>query len=179
MKRKILLFFVCLLLILTTACSLGDTPTSSVERLLARYNNQDEDILVELDDYIVGNNLTTEQNTKYKNIYIRQFKDMKYEIKEELIDGDKAKVVVQISVYDYYNADREAQLYLSENPDEFINDGVYDESLFIDYKLQSLESTDKVVDYTIEFNLTKVNNNWEVDELTNEQLEKIHGVYAY
>ena len=31
----------------------------------------------------------------------------------------------------------------------------------------------------IDFNLTKVDNNWVVNELTNEQLEKIHGVYEY
>ena len=179
MKKKILLFSICLLLLLTTACSLGDTPTSAVERLLARYNNQDEAILVELDDYINDNNLTDDQNTKYKDVYTRQFKDMKYEIKEELIDGDTAIVTAQITVYDYYTADKEAQAYLSDNMDEFMTNGEYDEALYVDYKLKQFESTDKTVDYTIEFSLTKVNNNWEVNELTNEQLEKIHGVYAY
>lgn len=179
MKKKILLLSICLLMLLTTACSLGDTPTSAVERLLARYNNQDEEILVELDDYINDNNLTDDQNTKYREVYIRQFKDMKYEIKEELIDGDIAKVITQITVYDYYTADKESRDYLSENMDEFMNDGVYDESLYVDYKLKQFETTDKTVDYTIEFNLTKVNNEWQVNELTTEQLEKIHGVYSY
>ena len=179
MKKKILLFSICLLLLLTTACSLGDTPTSAVERLLARYNNQDEAILVELDDYINDNNLTDDQNAKYKDVYTRQFKDMKYEIKEELIDGDNATVIAQITVYDYYTADQEARAYLNANMDEFMTNGVYDESLYVDYKLKQFESTDKTVDYTIEFSLTKVNNDREVNELTNEQLEKIHGVYAY
>ena len=179
MKKKILLFSICLLLLLTTACSLGDTPTSAVERLLARYNNQDEEILVELDDYMNTNNLTDDQNNKYKEVYTKQFKDMKYEIKEELVDGDKATVTAQITVYDYYTVDNEARVYLDENMDEFMTDGVYDESLFVDYKLKQFESTDKTVDYTIDFTLTKVNNNWQVNELTTEQLEKIHGVYAY
>ena len=179
MKKKILLFSICLLLLLTTACSLGDTPTSAVERLLARYNNQDEEILVELDDYMNTNNLTDDQNNKYKEVYTKQFKDMKYEIKEELVDGDNATVTAQITVYDYYTVDNEARVYLDENMDEFMTDGVYDESLFVDYKLKQFESTDKTVDYTIDFTLTKVNNNWQVNELTTEQLEKIHGVYAY
>ena len=179
MKKKILLFSVWLLLLLTTACSLGDTPTSEVERLLARYNNQDEEIMVELNDYINDNNLTDEQNNKYKDIYTRQFKDMKYEVKEELIDGDNATVTVQITVYDYYKVGNDARVYLDDNMDEFMTNGVYDESLYVDYKLKKLESTDKTVDYTLDFSLTKVNNKWQINSLTTEQLEKIHGVYAY
>lgn len=179
MKKKMLLLSICFILLLTTACSLGDTPTSSVERLLARYNNQDEEILVELDDYINDNNLTDEQNNKYREIYVRQFKDMKYEIKEEFVDGDNATVTAQITVYDYYTADKDSRTYLNDNMDEFMTNGVYDESLYVDYKLKQFETTDKTVDYTIDFNLTKVNNNWEVNELTEEQLEKIHGVFAY
>ena len=80
--KKIKVFFVTILmLILTTACSLGSTPTSAVERLFASYNNNDEEIMVELDDYINTSNLTDEQNDKYKEIYLKQFRDLKYEIK--------------------------------------------------------------------------------------------------
>ena len=49
--KKIKVFFVTILmLILTTACSLGSTPTSAVEKLFASYNNNDEEIIVELDE---------------------------------------------------------------------------------------------------------------------------------
>ena len=179
MKKKIGLFSICLLLLITTACSLGNTPTSAVEKLLSKYNNQDEEIVVELDDYINDNNLTDEQNKKYKNIYLNQFKDMKYEIKDEKIDGDSATVTAQITVYDYYTVDKEANDYLVKNPDKFKKDDKYDEELFTNYKLEKLENTDKKVDYTIEFQLTKVDNKWQINDLTNEQLEKIHGVYEY
>jgi len=179
MKKILLIFSICLTFILTTACSLGNTPTSAVERLFARYNNQDEEIIVELEDYINNSELTDEQNEKYKNLYLRQFKDMKYEIKEEKIDGDQATVTAQITVYDYFGTDKESNEYLKTNPDEFKKDGQYDDSLFNDYKLSKLESTNKTVDYTIEFELTKVDNEWQINELNNEQLEKIHGVYQY
>lgn len=179
MKKKIGLFSICLLLLITTACSLGNTPTSAVEKLLSKYNNQDEEIVVELDDYINDNNLTDEQSKKYKNIYLKQFKDMKYEIKDEKIDGDSATVTAQITVYDYYTVDKEANDYLVKNPDKFKKDDKYDEVLFTNYKLEKLENTDKKVDYTIEFQLTKVDNKWQIKDLTNEQLEKIHGVYEY
>ena len=178
--KKIQLFFITILmLILTTACSLGSTPTSAVERLFARYNNNDEEIMVELDDYINTSNLTKEQNKKYKEIYLKQFRDLKYEIKEEVIDGDTATVTTQITVYDYFKAENDANNYLTTNSDEFMTEGVYDESKFTDYKLKELEKVNDTVDYTIDFTLTKVDNEWVVNELTNEQLEKIHGVYEY
>ncbi len=179
MRKKILLSIICFIMLFTTACSLGNTPTSAVERLLSKYNTNDEEILVELDDYINESDLTEEQSKKYKDVYLKQFKDMKYEIKEEKIDGDTATVTAQITVYDYYNAEKDANNYLSENPDKFKTDGVYDKSLFTDYKLGKLENVTNTVDYTIDFTLTKVDNKWEVNDLNNEQLEKIHGVYEY
>lgn len=178
MKKKFLLLVICILL-LTTACSLGNTPTSAVERLMSKYNTNDEEILVELDDYVNESNLTDEQSSKYKDVYLKQFKDMKYEIKEEKIDGDTATVTTQITVYDYYNAEQKANDYLTNNPDKFMTDDVYDESLFTDYKLEQLDKVNDTVDYTIDFTLTKVDNEWVVNDLTTEQLEKIHGVYEY
>lgn len=178
--KKIKVFFVTMLmLILTTACSLGSTPSSAIERLFASYNNNDEEIMVELDDYINTSNLTDEQNDKYKEIYLKQFRDLKYEIKEEVVDGDTATVTTQITVYDYYKTENDANNYLTTNSDEFMTDGVYDESKFTDYKLKELDKVNETVDYTIDFTLTKVDNEWVVNELTNEQLEKIHGVYEY
>ena len=179
MKKLKVFFVTILMLILTTACTLGSTPTSAVERLFASYNNNDEEILVELDDYINTSNLTDEQNDKYKEIYLKQFRDLKYEIKEEVIDGDTATVTTQITVYDYYKAENDANDYLTTNSDEFMTDGEYDEGLFTDYKLEQLDKVNTTVDYTIDFTLTKVDNEWVVNELTNEQLEKIHGVYEY
>jgi len=179
MKKLKVFFVTILMLILTTACTLGSTPTSAVERLFASYNNNDEEILVELDDYINTSNLTDEQNDKYKEIYLKQFRDLKYEIKEEVIDGDTATVTTQITVYDYFKAENDANDYLTTNSDEFMTDGEYDEGLFTDYKLEQLDKVNTTVDYTIDFTLTKVDNEWVVNELTNEQLEKIHGVYEY
>ena len=178
--KKIKVFFVTMLmLILTTACTLGSTPTNSVEKLFASYNNNDEEIMVELDDYVNTSNLTDEQNNKYKEVYLKQFRDLKYEIKEEVIDGDTATVTAQITVYDYFKAENDANDYLATNSDEFMTDGEYDESKFTDYKLSELDKVNDTVDYTIDFTLSKVDNEWIVNELTNEQLEKIHGVYEY
>ena len=180
MKNKIKLIAICfLLLVVSTACSLGNTPTSAVEKLLAKYNNAAEEIIVELDDYVNSSNLTDKQNEKYKEVYLKQFRDMKYEVKDEKIDGDVATVTVQITVYDYYKVEKDANDYLTNNGEEFKKDGEYDEGLFTDYKLGKLENVKDTVDYTIDFTLSRVENEWVVNELTNEQLQKIHGVYEY
>ena len=179
MKKKIALFMIVFMLLITTGCALGNTPTSAVERVLSKYNTNDEDIVLELDDYVNNSNLTKTQSDKYKEVYLKQFKDMKYEIKDEKIEGDTAIVTVQITVYDYYKAENQANDYLTNNPNEFKQEDVYDESLFMDYKLKKLSEVKDTVDYTLDFTLTKVENRWEVNDLTNDQLEKIHGVYAY
>ena len=177
--KKIPFILLSILFLLFTACSMYNTPTSSVEELLSKYKTNDEEILVELDDYVNDSDLTNEQSKKYKDVYLKQFNDMKYIVKDEKIDGDTATVTVQITVYDYYSAEKEANEYLNSNPDEFKTNGEYDKSLFTDYKLKKYSEINETVDYTIEFTLTKIDNTWEVNDLSHEQLEKIHGVYAY
>jgi hypothetical protein len=46
-------------------------------------------------------------------------------------------------------------------------------------RIEQLNKSSDRVTYTIEFNLTKVDNNWTIDNLTDEDLEKIHGTYAH
>ncbi len=47
---------------------------------------------------------------------------MSYKIKGERIDGDKATVTVEITVYDYYKTNnKEAGEYFSSNSKEFID----------------------------------------------------------
>lgn len=156
-----------------------NTPTSKVEALLNKYNSNDEAIVTELRDYLDGNDLNDEMKEKYEKVYLKQFSDLKYEIKEEEIDGDTAEVTAQISVYDFYKSENNSNTYLSENRDEFYKDDVYDKDAFELFKLDALEKTKDRVDYTIEFTLTKVDGEWQIDNLTDEQLQKIHGIYAY
>lgn len=179
MKKKILLIITGILLF-TSGCMSSNTPTSKVEALFSKYNNNDEVIVTELRDYLDGNDLDEERQEKYESIYLKQFSDLKYEIKEEEIDGDTAEVTAQISVYDFYKSETDANAYLTENRDEFYDEeGIYDKDAFEAYKLKQLKSTTDRIDYTIEFTLTKVDGEWQIDNLTDEQLQKIHGVYAY
>ena len=86
-----------------------------------------------------------------------------------------------ITVYDLYKAQRDATEYLNEHRDEFNDEeGNYDSSKFMDYRLEQMQKTTDTVEYTITFNLTKDDDdNWQITELSQEDLEKIHGIYNY
>ena len=47
------------------------------------------------------------------------------------------------------------------------------------YRLNKLLSTTNTVEYTMEINLTKVDGNWEVQALSQDDLNKLHGVFEY
>ena len=60
-----------------------------------------------------------------------------------------------------------------------MTDDVYDESLFINYRLDRLEEAKEKVKYTIDLTLTKVDEEWVLDDLTNDAEAKLNGVYNY
>ena len=155
---------------------------------------------------------------------LNQYKNMEYEIKDEIIEDDNAVVEVEITVYDYASALKNSNTYLNEHLDEFkkdskqtinevenaaegVKEGIkdaaegaknaadtvkdkvneakdnlttttdYDESKYMDYKLSEMEKVTDKVKYTIEFTLTKTNGEWQLDALSNSDIEKLHGIY--
>lgn len=178
MKRKILLISLFLVLLIT-GCSIGNTPKSKVETLLMKYKDNNDTILTELDNYLDTLEIEENSHNDYKKVYTKQYTDMTYEIKDELIDGDNASVTVQIEVYDYYKIENEATKYVNDNPDNFKVNNIYDAKKVLEYKLDKLNKAKDRVNYTLIFNLTKVDNEWTIDKLSEEDLEKIHGIYAH
>lgn len=182
--KKYLLFFISICLAVVTGCTWGNldnTPTKRVEKVLNDYKTKDEKVLTQLDNVInADTTMTTEQKSKYKDLLIKQYTNMMYEIKDEVIDGDSAVVTVQIDVTDYYKAIAEADTYLTTNASQFKNaQGVFDNSLFMDYKLNKIENATESVTYTIDFNVEKVDGQWQVENISDIDREKIHGLYAY
>ena len=71
------------------------------------------------------------QKSTYSDIMKKQYKDMTYKIKDEVIDGDTATVTAEIEVYDYYKINKDAENYYNSNPDEFksvTGNGVVDDA---------------------------------------------------
>ena len=85
-----------------------------------------------------------------------------------------------ITVYDYYKENMLASDYYHDNMSEFVNDkGDLDLSKYLQYRLNKLLTTDNDVSYTIDFKLNKVDDKWEMEPISVDTLEKIHGTYEY
>ena len=122
--KKILLCFSCIIaIVLLSGCSMDNTPTKKVENFLDNYENQDETVLTQLKEMVDSDTLMDEtQKTTYSDIMKKQYKDLTYDIKDEVIDGDTATVTAEIEVYDYYKINQDAQTYYNNNPNEFKDD---------------------------------------------------------
>ena len=128
MKRIILCISCIMAILFLSGCSMDNTPTKKVENFLDNYKNQDETVITQLDEMVTSDGLMNDnQRTTYTDIMKRQYEDLTYEIKDEVIDGDTATVTVEIEVYDYYKINQEANQYYTEHPDEFTTNNNNDE----------------------------------------------------
>lgn len=178
--KKIILFLGTLLFVV--GCdNLMNTPTKKVEEFLNKYQTMSNEVMEQL-NYTLDENytLTETQKEKYKNIMKKQYKDLIYTIKEETTDGDTSMVKVEIEVYDYKKALEKADDYLITNQDNFINEeGSVNNEMFMDYKISEIENQTERVKYTLELTLTKQEDIWEMNEITEIDRQKIHGIYSY
>lgn len=156
------------------------TAKGAVEDFLDQYKNLSANVLSDMDKVIDDENLTDKQKDLYRDVLKRQYQDLKYKIENETYDGDNAKVEAKITVYDLYKVQKEANDYLTKNEDKFKENNTFSNALFMDYKLDKMKKANETIEYTINFNLTKDDKgNYKVVDLTDEDLEKIHGVYNY
>ena len=169
-----------------TGCSMTNvammnTPAKKVEMFLSNYQTLDEEVLTQLDEVVEKEDTFNEnQKETYRNIMKKHYQDLTYEIKDEVINGDTATVTAEIEVTDYSKIMTDADTYRDENESEFMNEeGLFDDTLFTSYRLEQLEKADDTVKYTIDFTLTKVEDDWILDNLTDEQSDKLHGLYSY
>jgi hypothetical protein len=183
--KKIGAFLLSILLVTGCSCSntklTEDTPTKEVETYFSNYQTLSSDVLTQLDE-VVNNedDMTDEQKEEYKEIMKNHYKNLTYEIKDEVIDGDTATVTVEIEVTDYSKIMTDADVYLEEHADEFNNEeGIYDATLFTKYRLEKLKEASEKVKYTLDITLTKIEDDWVIDTLSDTDESKIQGMYIY
>ncbi len=177
--RKI--FILLILLFSFCGCTdMSNTPIKKVEDLLTKYQTLDDSVISELDYSIEENNFTEEQKNRYREIIRNQYKNLIYEMKDETIDGNTASVNVEIQVFDYSKISSVATEFFKLNQDYFLDeDGIVDNSKYVDYKLKLMEDTHNKTKYTITFYLTKKKDIWVINEIDEITKQKIHGIYSY
>ena len=177
--KKIIIFVITFSFLIGCE-SLNNSPTRKVEEFLNRYQLLDDKLLSELDYSIESNELNEEEKNIYRDIMKRQYRDLTYIIKNEEIDGDNASVKVEIEVYDFNKSIIEASDYFITNQEEFLDEsGVVSKTKYIDYKLSLMKENNERIKYTLDFTLTKKNDKWIMDDISDIDREKIHGIYSY
>ena len=200
MKNKVKIIFVGMLLLLVAGCGNNMiTPTNKVEEFLGKYQSMDEDVLVQLDQVIAKDDtMNDDQKDKYKALMEKQYQNLSYKIENEDLEGDSATVDVEIEVLDYATTVSKAQEYYNDHKDEIEekykekkedNDNVVEDAVddtlqaaeesaaYINYKLEELETANDTVTYTITFYLTKEDGSWVLQDISDLDRKKLHGLY--
>lgn len=174
--KKVLYVLIGIALLTGCSCTanMENTPTKKVEAFLNKYQTNDDDVVSDLDQVLTNDTtLTSEERESYRDFMKNHYQNLKYEIKNEKIDGSKATVETEITVKSYTNAINEANKYRLEHADEFDNTNT-----FATYRLNKLKEVTNTETYTINFHLTKENEEWKLDALNDEDQSKINGLYG-
>ena len=170
---------VIILFLLLTGCKKTNTAPMIVEKYLNAYINVSDDIINNINKVVDENDDFNITNKKmYKKILLRQYKDLKYTILTEEYDADKALITVNINVYDLNKADTNATNYLSSHLGDFYDEnGNFNNAKYINYKLNIMYEAQDRIDYQIVFFLKNKKGLWILEQPTDDDLKKIHGIY--
>ena len=179
--KKIILGIISILLLSGCGEDIFNTPIKKVETFFQNYQTLSEDVVEQLNKVVnEEENFNADQRLAYKELMKKHYQDLTYEIKDDKVDGDTATVTVEIEVKDYSKALKEADTYLESNKNEFFDDkGVYNEFLFTTYRIEQLQKVTDTVKFTLNLTLSKVNDEWKLDPISDIDEQKINGVYYY
>ena len=173
------------IIILFAGCTLDDidnTPTKQVEAFFNNYQTLDKKVLADLDLVIEKQtDFNNKQKEKYRKILKKHYQNLNYEIKNETVNGDRSNVEVELEVTDFNKALKEANDYLENNKNKFLDESNnISKTKYIDYQLEKLEKAKDTVKYTLNLTVTKnKNGDWKLEEINDIEEKKILGTYEY
>ena len=176
MKKIIVLLIMSFILL---GCDIVDdmdnTPTRRVESFLDAYQRLDSNVLNDLDNLIEDNRFTIEQRTAYKELMKDHYRNLRYEIRDETINGDRATVEVELEVTDFSRI-----LSRQTNPNDYLDEeGNFSARIFYDVQIALMREATGTVTYTITFYLTRTDGTWVLDTPSEAIIQKIHGIFQY
>jgi len=197
--KKILATLSVILLLVCGCSNMMNTPTKKVEEFLGKYQSMDSEVLAQLDKVVSSDTtMSDSQKEDYRSLMEKQYQNLSYKVKDERIDGNNAEVDVEIEVFDYATSISKSREYYNTHKDEFeddkatINtdddqnnnnviekatDELKETAKYIEYKIKQLKNVTDKVKYQITFHLTKVNDEWKVDDISDIDRKKIHGLF--
>ena len=67
---------------------------------------------------------------------------------------------------------------LKANPEKFNDEeGNFSEEKYMDYKIEKMQEVTDTTTHTIELSLNKENGMWKVNQLSSDDISKLHGLY--
>lgn len=184
MKKWFILFFSIFLVGCGPVRDLSNTPTRKVEEYLNNYQTYDDNVFKDIYDDVADifntTNLTDNEKDRYEKLMKKNYSDMTYEVKDEMVDGNNAIVTVEINVKDLAKVKEKSEEYLDNHKDEFQNEeGLLDNNSFHKYLFEHFDKDSEMITYTLEFSLYKdEKGEWNLNPVTKEQKQKIHGTYG-
>lgn len=177
--KKILIVICAVLLFAGCSCSMNDNkPDEAVNTFFEKYRSKDDDIITQLKDTIENEGLKESAKEKYEDLMKKQYDQFAYVIKDTKEENDTATVTVELTVLNYRSAILKAEEELKSNPSKFNDDsGNFSEEKYMDYKIEQMEKVTDTTTHTIELSLTKKAGIWKVDELSGDDISKLHGLY--
>lgn len=162
--KKILIITLLISVFLLGCEKMMETPTSKVENFLGRYQRLDKDVLKELNNIIEDEqDMTEEEKLEYKKLLEKQYQNLSYKIKKEIIAKDIATVDVEIEVLDYKNAINKSEKECEKN--------------LIECKLKEMKNINNKTKYDLTFTLNQEEGKWVIENLNETAVKKLHGLY--
>lgn len=164
---------ILLLLFLVTGCTATEyTPTQKIEEFMGKYQNLDSEVLSQLDKTVASDEtLTDNQKKDYMALMKRQYQNLSYKITDEKIEDDSANVIVEIEVYDYVSSVNKSMDYYNNHKEDFV-----EKEKYMDYKITEMQKVSDRRQYEIVFTLRKEDDKWVMDNISDSDREKLHGL---
>ena len=156
--RKIIIPLFLMILLVIGCDNTMNTPTVKVEKFLGKYQKMDKEVIKEL-DYMLEKEtgLSKKQKKEYKELLKKQYQNLSYKIISEETNNNHSIVEVEIQVLDYKSA--------------------MDKKNTIEMRIKEMKKVTAMTKYKITIPLSKKDGVWFIDEISEDDRQKLHGIY--
>lgn len=174
------IFFLIITILLLTACNeITNAPKIKSEEMMMNYNKLSDGVIRNLDMTIVNAGVDESNYEIVREAFKRQYKDLEYDIIKSTQNKKRACMDIKITVYDYKDTFNKANEYINQNKEKFMTDNTIDKIKIEKYIYNQYLNTNKRKNYKIKVNLYKEKDKWIIMDLSDKDLEKIHGTFSY